>query len=61
VSLRLPEGHTKAFYEAKRELDKLVPIEEDLDSIPDVWEYAGATITKGYAEVVVVPSGYEIK
>jgi hypothetical protein len=62
VSYRLPEGHVKAFYEAKKDLDKLPVIDDgSMEEVSDNWEYGGASVTKGYAEVVIIPSGYKIE
>jgi hypothetical protein len=62
VSYRLPEGATKAYFESKREFEKLSLSEGMIqDDISDNWEYGGACVTKGFAEKVMIPSGYEIK
>ena len=66
VSCRLPEGHTRAYYEGLRQFKKFqseifdqLGISE-MDQFKD-WEYLGATVTKGYAEKCLVPSGIEVK
>ena len=65
VSYRLPEGRVKAFYNAVQEMNKLtmdnVESAGDIEESAGSWEYLGACITKGYAEKVLVPSGYELK
>jgi len=63
VSYRLPEGVTKAFLDTKKELEKMLqkPVEELMEDKNKKWEYLGACVTKGYAEKVLVPSGYDIK
>lgn len=66
VSLRLPEGPSKAYLESKREYEKLISSGGDFediipDDIPDNWEYGGACVTRGFAEKVMIPSTYEVK
>ena len=62
VSYRLPEGVTKAFLQAKSDLDKMLqePVEELTEDNNKSWEFLGASVTKGYAEKVLVPNGYDI-
>jgi len=62
VSLRLPEGPSKAYFESKREYEKLLGGGDDFeDDIPDNWEYGGSCVTLGFAEKVMIPASYEIK
>jgi hypothetical protein len=65
VSYRLPEGRVKAFYKARQEMYKLsmdnIEGAGDIEDLGGSWEYLGASVTKGYAEKVLVPSGYEVK
>jgi len=62
VSYRLPEGAIKRFMEAKNDLDKMLqkPVSELVEDNNKSWEYLGASVTKGYAEKVLVPNGYDI-
>jgi len=56
VSYRLPEGAVKRFYDNNRN-DKKAQLEiiEAKKNKKDLWEFIGATVTKGYAEKVLKP------
>jgi len=58
VSYRLPEGRIKAYLDNKRDVDrfeKSMGIEKSNNPESSFWEYVGCTVTKGYAEKVLIP------
>jgi hypothetical protein len=60
VSYRLPEGHTRAYFEGLRLSEKTR--RDDKKSLPKVdsdWEYLSSTVSKGYAEKVLIPSYFD--
>lgn len=60
VSYRLPEGQTRAYFEGLRLSEKVR--HDDKKLLPKVdsdWEYLSSTVSKGYAEKVLIPSYYE--
>jgi len=58
VSYRLPESRIKAYLDNKRDVDrfeKSMGIGKSNYRKSNVWEYVGCTVTKGYAEKVLMP------
>jgi len=59
VSYRLPEGQTKRYLEVLRKKKSLQKELNEIEKSKD-WDFLGSTVTKGYAEKVLTPNGYDI-
>jgi hypothetical protein len=59
VSYRLPEGRTRAYFEGLRLSEKIMRDDKKLlTAVDSDWEYISSTVSKDYAEKVLIPAYY---